>query len=95
VFLDDGSVVLGGLAGKTRTQSQSVGTRSLTGLMQLPDGTILGVCLDGVSVVRKDHGKTFTAQQREDREPYTTVLVKSAGKPLAFSKHGVVTLSQS
>jgi hypothetical protein len=49
------------------------------------------VALDGIVLHSSDHGLSFKASQREDRSSFTAVIANGAAKPIAFSKHGVVT----
>lgn len=55
------------------------------------DGKVYAVGLDGVSLVSSTGGASFTATQREDRIPFTSLAVTHAGRLVAFSKQGVVS----
>ena len=98
LFLDDGSILLGGLRGALYRStdgglawtSLDSGTKSsITGLADLPDGTIVAVALDGVTAVSKDHGKSFTASQREDRLSLNAITVNAGGRPVIASGQGM------
>lgn len=55
------------------------------------DGKVYAVGLDGVYLVSSTAGASFTAAQREDRIPFTSLAVTANGRLVAFSKQGVVS----
>ena len=55
------------------------------------DGKTYAVGLDGVCLVSTTNGASFTVTQREDRISFTTLVVSNSGRPVAFSKQGVVS----
>lgn len=99
LILDDGTALLGGLAGqvfrsvdagKSWSGVDSHTQSSITDLVQLPDGSVAGVGLDGVSIASTDRGQSFIATQREDRVSLTALVGNADGRPVVFSKRGVV-----
>jgi photosystem II stability/assembly factor-like uncharacterized protein len=99
IALNDGSLLVGGLRGtiyrsidngKSWKEVPSGVKSSITDFAEA-DGKVYAVGLDGVSLVSSTNGASFTMTQREDRIPFTTLAVTSSGRPVAFSKQGVVS----
>ncbi len=98
VALKDGILLVGGLrgtiyrsadAGRTWHAVDSPTRSSITGFAETSEG-IVAVGLDGVVLVSRDRGLTFSAGQRDDHTALTAVVANPLGKPVAFSKAGVV-----
>lgn len=94
----DGGLVIGGLRGnvyrsnddgKSWQQITSKVRSSITDFVQVK-GKLIAVGLEGVSLESNDNGHTFTATQRRDRLPMTAAVVASDGRPIVFSKRGIV-----
>ena len=96
--LKDGTLLVGGLRGtiyrstddgRTWKEVQSGVKSSITDFGEA-DGKVFAVGLDGVFLESADNGATFKASQREDRLPLTALAIAGTGRPVAFSKQGVV-----
>jgi len=98
IALKDNVLLVGGLrgtvyrsadAGKTWQTIDSGTKSSITGFTDTVDG-IVAVGLDGVLLSSRDQGLNFTPAQRDDHTSLTAVVANSVGRPVAFSKAGVV-----
>ena len=97
LMLDDASILVAGLTGKVARSLDSGRTwtliesgsknSSITSLVQVRDGSIWGVGLDGLVLVSRDRGSTYQVTQREDRLSMTCLLPTSpliASSPTGF-----------
>jgi photosystem II stability/assembly factor-like uncharacterized protein len=99
ISLKDNTLLVGGLRGTIYRSTDNglswkevlSGVKSSITDFAEADGKILAVGLDGVYLVSTTGGASFTVTQREDRVPFTTLVVTNSGRPVAFSKQGVVT----
>lgn len=98
IALGNGALLVGGLrgtiyrsvdGGSTWKESKTELKSSVTDFGE-GGGKVFAVGLDGVVYESVDGGASFSATQREDRLPFTAVAVASNGKPVKFSKQGVV-----
>ncbi|WP_082702542.1 YCF48-related protein [Pseudacidovorax intermedius] len=64
-------------------------TASITALASAGD-RIIGVGLDGLLLISRDDGRSFATASRPDRLPLTSVLANSQGRPVAYSRQGVL-----
>lgn len=94
----DGALLAAGLRGSlyrsaddgrnwTRIDTRS--KSSITALAQVGD-EILGVGLDGLVLRSADGGASFKADVRDDRASLTTLAVNASGRPVLYSRQGVV-----
>jgi photosystem II stability/assembly factor-like uncharacterized protein len=99
IALKNDTLLVGGLRGtiyrstdngKTWKDVPSGVKSSITDFAEA-DGKILAVGLDGVYLSSSTGGASFIVTQREDRIPFTTLVVTNSGRPVAFSKQGVVS----
>lgn len=98
IVLNNGTILVGGLrgtiyrsadGGRSWRESKSGFRSSITDFAEA-GGKVYAAGLDGVFLESTDGGVTFKGSQREDRLPFTSVTVNSAGKLVRFSKQGVV-----
>lgn len=93
-----GVLVVGGLRGSLfrsaddgsswqRIDSHS--TASITAMDASAD-KVVGVGLDGLTLVSADDGRTFTERTRLDRRQLTSVVLDERGHPVWYSRQGVV-----
>ena len=75
--------------GKSWAAVDSGTKSSITDLVQLSDGRVFAVALDGVSLTSDDRGHTFKVRQRADQRALTALTI-SAENPILFSDSGVV-----
>lgn len=96
----DGSLLAAGLRGSlyrstddgrnwTRIDTRS--KSSITALAQAGE-EILGVGLDGLVLRSADGGGSFTADVRDDHASLTTLAVNASGRPVLYSRQGVVMM---
>lgn len=99
VALKNGSLLVGGLAGKLyRSEDDGLSwsrvdaptNSSITAIAQAPSGKVVAVGLDGLVLSSLDGGRTFVATHLSDRAALTAVMFSKSGKPLVFSEHGPV-----
>lgn len=98
IALKDGTLLVGGLRGTVYRSSDNgrswkevpSGVKSSITDFAEANGTTYAVGLDGVYLVSSTGGASFAVTQREDRIPFTSLVVANSGKPVAFSKQGVV-----
>jgi photosystem II stability/assembly factor-like uncharacterized protein len=99
IALKDGMLLVGGLRGTIYRSTDNgrswkdvpSGVKSSITDFAEADGKIFAVGLDGVYLLSTTGGASFTVTQREDRIPFTTLVVTNGGRPVAFSKQGVVS----
>lgn len=84
-----GSLYRGTDDGKVWTRIDTRSKSSITALAQA-GSDILGVGLDGLVLRSADGGTSFKSQVREDRASLTTVAVNAAGRPVLYSRQGVL-----
>jgi photosystem II stability/assembly factor-like uncharacterized protein len=98
ISLKNGMLLVGGLRGtiyqsvddgRSWKAATSSAKESITCFAEVK-GKVLAVGLDGIILERADNGRGFSGKQREDRTPFTTLVVAENGQPVAFSKAGVV-----
>lgn len=94
----DGAILAAGLRGSlyrstddgrswTRLDTQS--KSSITALARVGND-IVGVGLDGLVLRSSDGGASFKAEPRNDRASLTALTVNAAGRPVLYSRQGVV-----
>jgi photosystem II stability/assembly factor-like uncharacterized protein len=97
IVLSNGTMLVGGLRGtiyrstddgRSWREAKSEFKSSITDFAEA-GGKVYAAGLDGVFLESGDHGATFTGSQREDRLPFTAIIVNSVGKLVKFSKQGV------
>jgi hypothetical protein len=96
VSASDGRVILGGLRGVVVESANGVdnwrrvdtGSRSSITSIVVDGARVVAVGLDGVVVDGTSDGARFRVTQRQDRLPYTAVVVAPGGKLVGFSKEG-------
>jgi len=98
IALSNGTLLVGGLRG-TIYRSSDGGTSwkesktevksSITDFAEA-GGRVFAVGLDGVSYESGDGGGSFKATQRNDRLPFTAIAIANNGRPVKFSKQGIV-----
>lgn len=84
-----GSLYRGTDDGKVWTRIDTRSKSSITALTQA-GSDILGVGLDGLVLRSADGGTSFKSEVREDRASLTTVAVNAAGRPVLYSRQGVL-----
>ena len=98
ISLSNGTILVGGLRGtiyrsadngSSWRESKTELKSSITDFYEA-GGKVVAVGLDGVILESGDQGISFQGSQRDDRLPYTAVAVSSAGRPVKFSKQGLV-----
>jgi photosystem II stability/assembly factor-like uncharacterized protein len=99
LVLDDDSVIVAGLRGnasrslddgKTWIPFETGTKSSITDLIQMANGQLFAVALDGVYLTSDDRGQHFTVHQNPDQRPYTAVTVNNHGAAIVFSQTGAV-----
>ncbi|MCO5397529.1 WD40/YVTN/BNR-like repeat-containing protein [Ralstonia soli] len=98
VAMPDGRVVVGGLLGSL-FQSSDGGANwqpltaetksSITNLVATGKG-LMAVGLDGLVLKQREDGAPFDIAQRPDRAALTAAVIDAGGKPILFSKEGVL-----
>jgi len=98
IALGNGTLLVGGLRGTIYRSGDNGGSwkesktdlkSSITDFAEA-GGKVYSVGLDGVVLESVNGGATFQGTQRPDRMPFTSICVNSVGKPVKFSKKGVV-----
>ena len=98
VAMPDGRIVVGGLLGSLFQSSDGgqtwqplkTGTKSsITSLVAAGSG-LIAVGLNGLVMQQSASGASFEVAQRPDRAALTATLTDAGGKPILFSKDGVV-----
>lgn len=98
IALSNGNLLVGGLRGtiyrsadngSSWKESKTELKSSITDFGEA-GGKVFAVGLDGVVYESADGGATFKASQRDDRLPFTAIAIASNGKPIKFSKQGIV-----
>ncbi|CAG2153973.1 WD40/YVTN/BNR-like repeat-containing protein [Cupriavidus numazuensis] len=98
VAMPDGRIVVGGLLGSLFQSSDGgatwsplkAGTKSsITSLIAAGSG-LIAVGLDGLVMQQRADGASFEVAQRPDRAALTATLIDAGGKPILFSKDGVL-----
>ncbi len=98
IALSNGTLLVGGLrgtiyrsvdGGSTWRESKTELKSSITDFGEA-GGKVFAVGLDGVFYESADGGASFKATQRDDRLPFTTIAIASNGRPVKFSKQGIV-----
>jgi len=98
VAMTDGRIVVGGLLGSL-SQSSDGGTTwqplkaetksSITNLVATGKG-LVAVGLDGLVLKQREDGAPLEVAQRPDRSALTAAVIDAGGKPILFSKDGVL-----
>lgn len=98
VAMPDGRIVVGGLLGSlfqssdggaTWSPLKAVTKSSITSLVAAGSG-LIAVGLDGLVMQQRADGASFEVAQRPDRAALTATLIDAGGKPILFSKDGVL-----
>ncbi len=98
IALSNGTLLVGGLrgtiyrsadGGSTWRESKTELKSSITDFGEA-GGKVFAVGLDGVFYESADGGASFKATQRDDRLPFTAIAIASNGRPVKFSKQGIV-----
>lgn len=98
VAMPDGRVVVGGLLGSLFQSSDGGATwqplkaetkSSITNLVATGKG-LIAVGLDGLVLKQREDGAPFDIAQRPDRAALTAAVIDAGGKPILFSKEGVL-----
>ncbi|PVY79777.1 photosystem II stability/assembly factor-like uncharacterized protein [Cupriavidus alkaliphilus] len=98
VAMPDGRIVVGGLLGSLFQSSDGgeswqplkTGTKSsITSLVAAGSG-LIAVGLNGLVMRQRASGASFEVDQRPDRAALTATLIDAGGKPILFSKDGVL-----
>ena len=98
IALSNGTLLVGGLrgtiyrsadGGSSWKESKTEMKSSITDFAEA-GGKVFAVGLDGVSYESGDGGATFKATQRNDRLPFTAIAIANNGRPVKFSKQGIV-----
>ncbi|WP_043353798.1 WD40/YVTN/BNR-like repeat-containing protein [Cupriavidus basilensis] len=98
VAMPDGRIVVGGLLGSLFQSSDGGSTwqplkaetkSSITGLVASGKG-LLAVGLDGLVMKQREDGAPFDVAQRPDRAAVTAAVIDTGGRPILFSKDGVL-----
>jgi photosystem II stability/assembly factor-like uncharacterized protein len=94
----DGTLLAAGLRGslyrsmddgRTWTRVDTQSKSSITALARI-GGDIVGVGLDGLVLRSSDGGASFKAEIRADRVPLTAMGAAADGRPVLYSRQGVV-----
>jgi len=98
VAMPDGRIVVGGLLGSLFQSSDGGATwqplkaetkSSITGLAA-SGKELVAVGLDGLVLKQREDGAPLAVAQREDRAALTAAVIDAGGKPILFSKEGVL-----
>ena len=98
VAMPDGRIVVGGLLGSLFQSSDGGATwqplkaetkSSITGLVA-SGKELVAVGLDGLVLKQREDGAPLAVAQREDRAALTAAVIDAGGKPILFSKEGVL-----
>jgi photosystem II stability/assembly factor-like uncharacterized protein len=98
IALSNGTLLVGGLrgtiyrsadGGSSWKESKTELKSSITDFGEA-GGKVFAVGLDGVSYESGDGGATFQTTQRPDRLPFTAIAIAANGRPVKFSKQGIV-----
>lgn len=98
VAMTDGRIVVGGLLGSLFQSSDGGATwqplkaetkSSITNLVANGKG-LMAVGLDGLVMKQREDGAPFNVAQRPDRAALTAAVIDAGGKPILFSKEGVL-----
>ena len=98
VALADGRIVVGGLLGSLFQSSDGGASwqplkaetkSSITSLVATGKG-LVAVGLDGLVLTQREDGAPLQVVQREDRAALTAAVIDAGGKPILFSKEGVL-----
>jgi len=98
VAMPDGRIVVGGLLGSLFQSSDGGATwqplkaetkSSITSLVAAGNG-LIAVGLNGLVMQQRASGASFEVAQRPDRAALTATLTDAGGKPMLFSKEGVL-----
>ena len=98
IALRQGTLLVGGLRGKIFRSTDDgkswhevhSGTESSITSFCESGGKVYAAGLDGVYLESEDDGATFTVKQREDKAPFSSLVVAQSGQVVAFSKNGVL-----
>lgn len=99
ITLQNGSILVGGLRGALYRSADDGGTwkevnsgtkSSITSFAETGN-KVYGAGLDGVWLESSNSGTTFSANQRDDKVPFTALMAGTSGQVIAFTKSGILT----